>query len=396
MGPILVRPTDRVYPALALHYREMELVRYPTPVGIILETTGRSRAFVGFTGIHYLGDGSRFSWASCCETMNIANREDKLLTISRKNGPALDKLWRHLKRWRTIHFGPIALLFKFQRVVRFTKTTKQRHEAAKGCHAAWSNGRPANPHQSTSMLHEQKNAQPKHREVALLVGVGPGLGEALARHCARAGMMVVMASRNAKRLDGLAEAIRQDGGSAVAYGCDATNERSVTDLFRQVTAVHCSPSLVVYSLQNFGPGNLIDVELPAFEDGWRHNCLGAFLVSREAARTMLSVEAGSIFFVGSTSSLIGRPGHLNLAVGKFGQRAIAQVLARELWPRGIHVAHIVIDADIYEGELRDDGGPQSDPADIAETIFAVHRQPRSAWTSEVDIRPWKEQFWEHC
>ena len=88
--------------------------------------------------------------------------------------------------------------------------------------------------------------------------------------------------------------------------------------------------------------------------------------------------------------------HLNLAVGKFGQRALAQVLSRELWPAGIHVAHVVIDADILETDSFDDRHPHSDPGHIAQSVLAVHRQPKTAWTSEMDLRPWNEKFWEHC
>lgn len=209
-------------------------------------------------------------------------------------------------------------------------------------------------------------------------------------------MAVILASRDAERLDVLAEEIAREGGAAFAYGCDATHEASLAKLMRVVVTNHGVPDLVVYSLQYFAPGYAVDVELSAFEEAWKHNCLGAFLVAREAARAMLPKERGTIVLVGSTSSLIGRAGHLNLAVGKFGQRAISQVLARELWPKGIHVAHVVIDADIYEGELRDDGGPQSQPIDIADIVLGVHKQPRSAWTSEIDVRPSGERFWEHC
>jgi NAD(P)-dependent dehydrogenase (short-subunit alcohol dehydrogenase family) len=173
------------------------------------------------------------------------------------------------------------------------------------------------------------------KELALVVGVGPGLGFALAKRLAREGMAVVMASRNAERLDSLTREIRDDGGMAVAYGCDATSEISVSELFQHVCARHGVPNLVVYSLQSCGPGNAVDIEVPAFEDSWRHNCLGAFLVAREAARTMVPLARGTILFTGSTSSLLGRAGHLNLAVGKSGQCALAQVLPRELCPLGI-------------------------------------------------------------
>ncbi|HEX6361451.1 MAG TPA: short-chain dehydrogenase, partial [Albitalea sp.] len=115
-------------------------------------------------------------------------------------------------------------------------------------------------------------------------------------------------------------------------------------------------------------------------------------------RRMVPAGRGSIVLIGSTSSLIGREGHLNLAVGKFGLRALAQVLSRELWNRGIHVAHVVIDADILEpgSQVADVASRAADPEHIAELVYSVHRQRRSAWTSELDVRPWNERFWEHC
>jgi NAD(P)-dependent dehydrogenase (short-subunit alcohol dehydrogenase family) len=156
------------------------------------------------------------------------------------------------------------------------------------------------------------------------------------------------------------------------------------------------PNLVIYAVQGFGPGRALDVEVPLFEDCWRQNCLGAFIVAREAARAMLPHSRGTIVLVGSTSGLVGRADHLNLAVGKFGLRALSQVMARELWPKGIHVVHLLIDADIKEHESVDAGEPQAYPEDISELVYSLHRQPRSSWTSEIDARPWNERFWEHC
>jgi NAD(P)-dependent dehydrogenase (short-subunit alcohol dehydrogenase family) len=148
-------------------------------------------------------------------------------------------------------------------------------------------------------------------------------------------------------------------------------------------------------MQNSTPDRAVDMEVDAFEDCWRTNCLAGFIVARQAAREMLPLGYGSILLVGSTSALLGRENHLSLAVGKFGLRATAQVMARELWKQGIHVAHVVIDADIREPG-NESNLAQSDPVDIADVIYSVHRQPRSAWTSEVDIRPFNEKFWEHC
>lgn len=304
------------------------------------------------------------------------------------NTPTLiQNIWKNLKRLRTIKFGPVALAFKFERAVRITPDSRQRLRRAQ----------PRMPHPSSARVpHPEPVPPPSSREIALIVGVGPGLGHALARRLAAEGMSVVMASRNATRLGHLASEIEASGGMACAYGCDATNEKSVAELFAQVQARHGVPNLVVYSLQCFGPGQAVEVEVPAFEEGWRHNCLGAFLVAREAARAMVPAQRGTIILTGSTSSLLGRAGHLNLAVGKFGQRAIAQVMARELWPQGIHVAHLVIDADIQEDRPDPTEKTQSDPNHIADVMFNLHRQARTAWTSEIDARPWNENFWEHC
>ena len=314
----------------------------------------------------------------------------------------LQSIWKNLKRLRTIKLGPIALAFKFERAVRITPDSRQRlrHTLRRRLHVPAPQPLPTLPkvpHPSTvRALHPEPVQPASSREIALIVGVGPGLGYALARHLANEGLSVVMASRNATRLGSLASEIETKGGVACAYGCDATNEKSVADLFAQVKARHGVPNLVVYSLQCFGPGEAIEVEVPAFEDGWRHNCLGAFLVAKEAARAMLPARRGTIILTGSTSSLLGRAGHLNLAVGKFGQRAIAQVMARELWPQGIHVAHLVIDADIQEDAPDPNERTQSDPRHIADLMLNLHRQARTAWTSEIDARPWNENFWEHC
>lgn len=306
----------------------------------------------------------------------------------------VSRFWKQLKVWRRISLGPLSLRFRFERSVDVSRNTRQRLKTALHRHHSWAN---VQVHQGTAAEHPLPNRGAQSlEELAVIVGVGPGFGYALAKRLASEGLAVVLVSRNAERLDLLAEEIAVTGGIAFAYGCDATSEASVVDLFAHIEAQHGVPNLVVYSLQSFGPGQTIDIELPAFEDAWRHNCLGAFLVARSAARSMLTKGRGTIVLTGSTSSMLGRAGHLNLAVGKFGQRALAQVLARELWPKGIHVAHLVIDADIHEGVANDDGGPQSDPNHISEVVVSLHRQPRTAWTSEVDVRPFNEQFWEHC
>lgn len=290
----------------------------------------------------------------------------------------LKKLWPSLKRWRTVSVGPVSLVFGFRRRVRIS-----RGRSIHVGNRSRGQSETATPPTSTTTP-----------SLAVIVGVGPGFGFAMARRLAGEGFRLVLVCRNASGLSELVEELAQLAPSVAAIGCDATGEAQVEDLFRRICHEVGPPDLVIYSLQDFGPGKVVDVTAAAFESCWRHNCLGAFFVSRAAARAMVARRQGSIILIGSTSSIIGREGHLNLAVGKFGQRALAQVLARELWPEGIHVAHVMIDADIHEGVTQHH--PQAYPDDIAYSILGIHRQPRTAWTSEMDLRPSEERFWEHC
>ena len=234
-------------------------------------------------------------------------------------------------------------------------------------------------------------------ETALVVGAGPGLGAALARRFARAGMQVAVARRNA---DKLATLTKELGGNARAYACDATDEAAVKRLFASVTADLGVPTLAVFNAGTFVRKGVLDTTAEEFERCWRVGCFGGFLVGREAARAMLAHNAehkGTIIFTGATASLRGGALFHNLAVGKFGLRALAQSMARELQPQGIHVAHVVIDGQISGERLghsvaergRDAG---LDPAAIAETYYQLHLQPRSAWTLELDLRPYVEKF----
>ena len=234
-------------------------------------------------------------------------------------------------------------------------------------------------------------------EVAVVVGAGPGLGSALARRFARAGMKVAVARRGA---DKLAPLIQELGGNARAYACDATDESAVKRLFASVTADLGTPALVAFNAGAFVRKGVLETSAEEFERCWRVACLGGFLVGREAARAMLTRNAehkGTLTFTGATASLRGGALFQNLAVGKFGLRALAQSMARELQPQGIHVAHVVIDGQI-EGERPGHSIAERgrdvviDPAAIAETYYQLHLQPRSAWSHEVDLRPYVEKF----
>ncbi len=229
-------------------------------------------------------------------------------------------------------------------------------------------------------------------ETALIVGAGPGLGAALARRFKAAGMTVAVARRQADQMRALAQEI--DGH---AFACDATDADAVAALFEEVVAALGPPDLVVYNSGAFRPGSVLEIEARDFEACWRVGCLGGFLVGQQAARIMAERGHGSILFTGATASLRGGANFANLAVGKFGLRALAQSLARELGPRGVHVAHVIIDGQIrsernlqLQKERPADG--LLDPAAIAEAYYQLHRQPRSAWTQELDLRPWVEKF----
>ena len=185
-----------------------------------------------------------------------------------------------------------------------------------------------------------------HGEVALVAGVGTGLGAALARRFASAGMKVAIVSRNKARLAPLADELADLGGEGRAYGCDVTDADEVKGLFASLLTDFGAPDLVVYNVGGYARKKVLETEPAEFEGSWRAGCLGGFLVAGEAARGMVANGGGTILFTGATASLRGGAGFVNLAVGKFGLRALAQSLARELGPKGVHVAHIIIDGQI--------------------------------------------------
>jgi NAD(P)-dependent dehydrogenase (short-subunit alcohol dehydrogenase family) len=232
-------------------------------------------------------------------------------------------------------------------------------------------------------------------ETAIVVGVGPGLGLALVKTLAGAGMAVAMAARNEEHLAALEQA--GTGGRVRAYPCDSTDEGAVAALFDRASAELGEPDLVVYNAGAFRPGGILEIAAEDFERCWKVGCLGGFLVGQAAARRMVPRGAGTILFTGATAALRGSARFANLAVPKFGLRALAQSMARELGPQGIHVAHVVIDGQIDSARHRhliEERGPESllAPEAIAEAYLQLHRQARSAWTQELDLRPWVERF----
>ncbi len=229
---------------------------------------------------------------------------------------------------------------------------------------------------------------------AVVVGVGPGLGSALVDAFADEGYVVLAAARNATKLAGLEK--DRERGRVIPFDCDATEAEQVRALFRAVES-HGPLRLAVFNAGAFARGDVVGTDPAEFERCWRVGCFAGFLVGQSAGRAMLKHGEGTIIFTGATASLRGGAGFVNLASPKFALRAVAQSMARELGPKGIHVAHAIIDGQILSeryAHLLGERGPDSllEPAAIADAYVKLHRQPRSAWTQELDLRPYVEKF----
>jgi NAD(P)-dependent dehydrogenase (short-subunit alcohol dehydrogenase family) len=227
-------------------------------------------------------------------------------------------------------------------------------------------------------------------DIALIVGAGSGLSAALARAFATAGMKPALAARTTADLSALA----QETGAKL-FTCDATKREDVCKLFADVEAALGIPGVVVYNASYRTRGALIELDPAEVEKAIAVSAFGGFLVAQEAARRMLPRGAGAILFTGASASVKGYPHSAPFAMGKFALRGLAQSLARELSPQGIHVAHFVIDGGIRSArrpEPSDKPDSLLDPDAIAATYLHVLKQPRSAWTSEVELRPWTEKF----
>jgi NAD(P)-dependent dehydrogenase (short-subunit alcohol dehydrogenase family) len=228
-------------------------------------------------------------------------------------------------------------------------------------------------------------------ETALIVGAGSGLSAALARLFAREGMAVALAAR---RIDKLAPLLAETG--ARAYPCDAGRASEVEGLFTAVTRDIGAPDLVVYNPSYRARGGITELDPDEVMKAMTISCYGGFLVAQAAARSMLPRGQGTILFTGASASIKGYPRSSSFAMGKFGLRGLAQSLARELAPQNIHVGHFVIDGGIRQSEDQraaergEDG--LLEPDAIAQEYLHLHRQHRSAWTWEMELRPWVEKF----
>jgi NAD(P)-dependent dehydrogenase (short-subunit alcohol dehydrogenase family) len=234
-------------------------------------------------------------------------------------------------------------------------------------------------------------------KVAAVFGVGPGLGAAVARRFAREGYAVALLARGEAGLREVQASLTQAGGHAEVFPADAADTSSVAAAFSRVRSALGPPEVLVYNAGAFQMGGILELDPAAFESAWRVNCFGGFLCARQVLPAMLERGRGTLLFSGATASLRGSARFAGLAVGKFGLRALAQSVAREFGPRGIHAAHVIIDGQIDTARVRS-MVPDRDPASmlapdaIAESYWQLHAQHPSAWTQELDLRPASEKF----
>jgi len=233
--------------------------------------------------------------------------------------------------------------------------------------------------------------------VAVVVGVGPGLGASIAKRFAKEGYYVAILARTVDKLTPVHDDIVKAGGKALIVPCDAANIESVTTAFKTVREKAGDPEVLVYNAGRYKRATILDETPAAFEEVWKILCYGAFLCTQQVAHEMVKKGRGTILLTGATASLRGGAAFLSLSVGKFGLRALSQSLARELGPKGIHVAHIIVDG-IIKGEQTKQWFPDRpdtefiDPNALADLYWTLHTQNQTVWTQELDIRPSAEKF----
>ncbi|KAF1073105.1 SDR family oxidoreductase [Variovorax sp.] len=237
--------------------------------------------------------------------------------------------------------------------------------------------------------------------VALIIGAGDSTGGAIARRFAAGGYTACVTRRDAQKLQPLVESIEAAGGKAVAFGSDARKEEEVIALFEQVEREVGPVEVLVFNIGANVPSSILDETARKYFKIWEMACFGGFLNGREAAKRMVERGRGTIIFTGATAALRGAANFAAFAGAKHALRALAQSMARELGPRNIHVAHVVVDGAIDTEFIRtsfperyalksEDG--ILNPEHIAENYWHLHTQPRDAWTFELDLRPYMERW----
>ncbi len=231
------------------------------------------------------------------------------------------------------------------------------------------------------------------KPICAVVGVGEGNGAALARAFAREGMSLALLARSTD----FTEALASELDDARAYSCDVSNPASVADTFARVRSDLGDPATLIYNAGSGVWGDVETINLEGFESSWRVNALGALAVSQQVIPGMKAAASGTIIFIGATASLRGGPRTAAFAPAKAAQRSLAESMARTLWPQGIHVGLIVIDAVVNLPRTRQNMPDKSndfflEPDDMAATAVWLAKQPRSAWTFEVAVRPFGEKW----
>jgi len=231
------------------------------------------------------------------------------------------------------------------------------------------------------------------KEVCVIVGAGAGLSASLARKFSGAGMKIALAARNTEKLSELVNEL-----DAAAYTCDASVPNSVQSLFSSVQADLGNPRVVIFNASKRVRGRISEIDVDQVKDAILTTCYGGFLVGQEASKIMLKAGKGTIMFTGASAGVKGFPKSATFAMGKFGLRGLAQSMARELHPQNIHVAHIVVDGGILPVDQKKNDNNDSgedcwlSPDAIASTYYHLHTQHRSAWSWEIEVRPWVESF----
>jgi NAD(P)-dependent dehydrogenase (short-subunit alcohol dehydrogenase family) len=241
--------------------------------------------------------------------------------------------------------------------------------------------------------------------VALVIGAGDSTGGAIARRFARGGYTVCATRRSVDKLQPLIERIQAEGGQAQGFASDARKEDEVVALVEQIESTIGPIEVLVFNIGANAPSSILDETARRYLKIWEMACMAGFLNGREVAKRMIAREGdghkGTIIFTGATASLRGSANFAAFAGAKHALRALAQSMARELGPRGIHVAHVIIDGAIDTAFIREnfpdryalkDRDGILDPDHIADAYWMLHRQPRDAWTHELDLRPWMEKF----
>ncbi len=237
--------------------------------------------------------------------------------------------------------------------------------------------------------------------VALVIGAGDATGGAIARRFAREGYIACVTRRSADKLQPLVDAIRAEGGQAFGFGSDARKEEDVAALFEQIESTHGPVEVLVFNIGANVPCSILDETARKYFKIWEMACFSGFLNAQQAARRMVARGRGTILFTGATAALRGAAHFAAFAGAKHALRALAQSMARELGPRNVHVAHVVVDGAIDTEFIRtrfperhalkaQDG--ILNPEHIAENYWTLHRQPRDAWTFELDLRPYMEPW----